>query len=274
MLSLIPAFAFTQIRESMPNDTSSILYGDNPAADKFYNIRGIKIYAEEYCEGQPLLMIHGNGGSIGSMKKIIPYFSKNYHVIIADSRAQGKSVDHGDSLSFEMIADDEASLLDAMQIDSAYVIGASDGGIVALVLAMRHPGKVIKLAETGADLVPDSSGIAIMPGPLAREKKFYEENKGKAFATPQEKDHYKVKMMDWEQPNISFAALRSVRCPALIISGDHDMFTIEHAIEIYRHIPKAYLWILPDSGHGTLREHTDDFEKIVAEFFNKPYKHR
>ena len=69
-----------------------------------------------------------------------------------------------------MIADDESALLDAMHVDSAYVIGVSDGGIVALVMAMRHPGKVIKLAETGADLVPDSTAIAIMPAPWAREK--------------------------------------------------------------------------------------------------------
>lgn len=254
--------------------TDSIPYGNNIAVGKYYDIRGIKIYAEEYGKGEPLLMIHGNGGSINSMKKIIPFFSAKYKVIVADSRAQGKSVDNGDSLSFEMIADDEAALLNAMHIDSVYVIGASDGGIIALVLAMRHPEKVKKLAETGADLVPDSTAIAIVPASWEKEKKFSEENKNKVFASAEEKNHYKVKMMDWQQPNIPFSALRSIQCPSLVISGDHDMFTIDHAVQIYKNIPKAYLWILPNSGHGTLREHTDDFNKMVDEFFSTPYKQR
>src|SRR6201998_303410 len=97
-----------------------INYGNNPSAGKYYNIRGIKMYCEIYGEGKPLLMIHGNGGSIKSFKNNIPFFAKKYKVIVADSRAQGKTIDTGDSLSFEMMADDEAALLDALHIDSAY----------------------------------------------------------------------------------------------------------------------------------------------------------
>ncbi|MDP4284867.1 MAG: alpha/beta hydrolase [Bacteroidota bacterium] len=271
---LISAGVFGQAANSGMVDTVTIPYGNNPEVGRYYNIRGIKIYAEEYGKGMPLLMIHGNGGSGQSFKQVIPYFSKNYRVIIADSRAQGKSVDTGDSLSFEMIADDETALLDAMHIDSAYVLGTSDGGIVALVLAMRHPDKVIKLAETGADLVPDSTGIAVVHSSWLNEKKFYDENINKTFATENEKNHWKVKMLDWRQPDIPFEALQAIRCPALVISGDHDMFKVEHALQIYHHIPRAYLWVVPNSGHGTMREHTDEFIKKVDDFFNEPYKER
>jgi pimeloyl-ACP methyl ester carboxylesterase len=270
----ISAVGFSQSYPQISADTTIVPYGDNPAAGKYYKVRGIKIYAEEYGNGAPLLMIHGNGGSGKAFKKNIPYFEKHYRVIIADSRAQGKSVDPGDSLSFEMIADDEAALLDAMHIDSAYVIGWSDGGIVALVLAMRHPDKVIKLAESGADLVPDSTGIAIVPRSWAREKKYYEENKDKTFTTPEEKNHWKVRMLDWMQPNIPLSALQSIKCPALIIGGDHDMFKIEHPMQIYQNIPRAYLWIVPDSGHGTLHEHSDDFNRLVDNFFRTPFRER
>ena len=135
-------------------------YGNNAAAGKYYNIRGIKMYCEIYGSGKPLLMIHGNGGSINAFEHNIPYFAKKYKVIIADSRAQGKSIDNSDSLSFEMMADDFAALLDTLHIDSAYVIGWSDGGINALLLAMRHPNKVIKLVSTGANLWPDSTAFA------------------------------------------------------------------------------------------------------------------
>ena len=150
---------------------TSINYGNNQSAAKYYNIRGINIYTEQYGTGKPLLLIHGNGGSIKWMAKIIPYFSKRYKVIAVDSRAQGKSVDLGDSLSFEMMADDNAALLEKMHLDSAYVIGWSDGGIVAILLAIRHPEKVIKLASTGANLWPDST--ALIPSLWKDEKKTF-----------------------------------------------------------------------------------------------------
>lgn len=92
-------------------------YGNNPSAGHFQALRGIKMYYEIYGSGQPLLLIHGNGGRIASMGPIIPYFSSNYKVIVTDSRAHGKSVDQADSLSFEMMADDEAALLDLLQLD-------------------------------------------------------------------------------------------------------------------------------------------------------------
>src|SRR5579862_1723213 len=139
--------------------TNNIPYGNNPAVGKYYTVRGIKMYTEVYGEGKPLLLIHGNGGSMSAFANNIPYFSKKYKVIAVDSRSQGKSIDTKDSLSFEMMADDFAALLDQMHIDSAYVIGWSDGGINALLLALRHPEKVIKLAATGANLTPDSTAL-------------------------------------------------------------------------------------------------------------------
>ena len=116
-----------------------IPYGNNPSAGKFYDINGFKMYTEVYGSGPPLLMIHGNGGSMSSFAQNVPYFATHYKVILADSRSQGKSLDPNHPLTFEMMADDFASLLDAMHIDSAYVIGWSDGGINALLLAIRHP---------------------------------------------------------------------------------------------------------------------------------------
>src|SRR5215831_9035033 len=147
-------------------------YGDNPSAGKFYDVRDFKMYCEQYGAGQPLLMIHGNGGSIHAFAHNIPYFAAKYRVIATDSRSQGKSKDPGPVLTFEMMADDEAALLDTLHIKAAYVLGWSDGGIVALALAMRHPDKVIKLASTGANVQPDASAFA--PGVWDRDKKRYD----------------------------------------------------------------------------------------------------
>jgi pimeloyl-ACP methyl ester carboxylesterase len=249
-----------------------IPYGNNAAAGKYYNIRGIKMYCEVYGTGKPLLMIHGNGGSIGAFANNIPYFSKKYKVIVADSRAHGKSTDGRDSLSFEMMADDFKALLDSMHIDSAYVIGWSDGGINALLLAMRHPEKVIKLAATGANLWPDSTGL--IPSYWKGEQKQYNETKNKVRTTAAEKNDYKIFLLDWLQPNIPLTALRAIKCPALIISGDRDLIPLEHTVSIYQHIPNAWLWIVPNSGHATLIEHRDEFDRKVDEFFQMPFHQR
>ncbi len=245
-------------------------YGNNPAAGKYYPVRGIRMYTEVYGEGKPLLLIHGNGGSMSAFKDNIPFFSKRYKVIAVDSRAQGKTIDNNDSLSFEMMADDFSALLDAMHIDSAYVIGWSDGGINALLLALRHPDKVIKLASTGANMMPDSG--ALIPSLWKDELKQYESDKNKPRTTLKEKNDWKIFMLDWLQPNVPLENLKGITCPSLIISGDHDLIVLEHTVGIYKNIPRAYLWIVPNSGHATLQEHRDEFDKLVNNFFTKPFE--
>jgi pimeloyl-ACP methyl ester carboxylesterase len=249
---------------------STVTYGHNKAVGKYYTVRGFKMYCEVYGQGQPLLIIHGNGGSINNFIYQIPYFSKKYQVIIADSRAQGNSVDAGDSLSYEMMADDYAALLDAMKIDSADVIGWSDGGINALLLAIRHPEKVKRLASTGANLVPDTTAVPleiwnmVMPG--------YNALKAKAAKNIQEKNQYKLMRLLVEQPHIPLTDLQKISCPSLIIGGDHDVIKPEHTMLIYENIRKAYLWILPASGHSTPIVYKDEFNQVVDRFFSTPFR--
>jgi pimeloyl-ACP methyl ester carboxylesterase len=248
---------------------TKIPYGNNSAAGRYFSVRGIRMYTEVYGAGKPLLLIHGNGGSIQSFADNIPYFSNKYKVIAVDSRAQGKTVDDQDSLSFEMMADDFAALLDTMRIDSVYVIGWSDGGINALLLAMRHPRKVIKLVSTGANLSPDST--ALISSTWKDEKIKFESDKNKPRTTAKEKNDWKIFLLDWLQPNVPLDNLKAIRCPSLIVCGDDDVITIEHTAAIYRHIPHAYLWILPHSGHATLREHRDEFNRMADSFFKEPF---
>jgi pimeloyl-ACP methyl ester carboxylesterase len=135
--------------------------------------------------------------------------------------------------------------------------------------ALRHPEKVIKLASTGANLWPDST--AIISSLWEEEKITYDSSKNKHFATAEEKNDWKLFLLDWFQPNITLNDLHSINCSSLIIGGDHDLIKIEHTVLIYQNIPHAYLWIVPNSGHGTLIEHTDEFNKIVDDFFTNPF---
>jgi pimeloyl-ACP methyl ester carboxylesterase len=242
----------------------AVPYGNNSAAGKYYAVRGIKLYCEMYGQGKPLLLIHGNGGSIQSFSKNIPYFAKKYRVIAVDSRAHGKSIDPSDSLSFEMMADDFAALLTTLHIDSAYVVGWSDGGINALLMAMRHPHRVRKLVATGANLQPDST--ALIPSLWKQQQKGYAENRNRSFTNTTEKNDWKVFKLDVFQPNVPLQALRTIKCPALIVAGDRDVIVPQHTVAIYQHIPNAWLWILPNSGHATLIDHADEFNRKVDEF--------
>lgn len=256
--------------EKMLKSPNGIPYGNNKAAGKYYNIRGFKMYCEVYGKGQPLLIIHGNGGSIANFANQIPYFSKKYKVIVADSRAQGKSSDKGDSLTYEMMADDYAALLDLMKIDSAYVIGWSDGGIDGLLLAIRHPEKVKKLAITGANLVPDTTTVPKEVWDLVTPD--YNALKEKTDKTDIEKNAYKLLRLLNEQPHITLAELQTIKCPTLVIGGDHDVIKPAHTLLIAENIPESYLWILPNSGHSTPIVYREEFNKNVERFFSKPYR--
>lgn len=255
--------------EKMLGDTS-MKYGRNKAVGKYYNIRGFKMYAEVYGQGEPLLIIHGNGGSISNFIYQIPYFSKNYKVIVADSRAQGRSFDNGDSLTYEMMADDLSALLDELKVDSANVIGWSDGGIDGLLLAIRHPKKVKKLAITGANLRPDTTAVPqeiwdmVMPD--------YQALAAKQVKNVMEKANYKLLRLLATQPHITAAELHTIACPTLVIGGDHDVIKPEHTFEIYQAIPRAYLWILPNSGHSTPIVYSEEFNKKISDFFKEPYR--
>lgn len=259
--------ASAQITVVSPFDTT--MYGRNELVGKYVRVNGIKIYCEIYGQGEPLLMIHGNGGSINNFLYQIPYFAKNYKVIAVDSRAQGKSEDLQDSLSFEMMADDFSALLDKLKIDSCNVLGWSDGGINGLLLAIRHPEKVKKLAITGANLWPDSTAISAVDYKWGLN--FYD-TLGKMPQTPDIIKTRKLVKLDAFEPHITREQLQQIKCPTLVIGGDHDIILTEHTMLIAKSIPGAYLWILPNSSHSTLIDYKDLFNKTVDDFFGNRLK--
>ena len=259
--------ASAQTATPTPFDTTE--YGRNDKTGKYVRTRGFDMYYETYGTGAPLLIIHGNGGSINNFVYQIPYFAKDYRVIVADSRAQGKSTDTRDSLSYEMMADDLNALLDSLRLDSCFVIGWSDGGINGLLLAMRHPDKVKKLAVTGANLWPDTTAVDPF---VYRWVLDFNAVLHKQEQTPEVKHQCKLVRLLLNEPHIATAQLRSVRCPTLVIGGDHDVILPQHTMLIAQSIPQSYLWILPDSGHSTPLVYRDEFNEVVGRFFARPYR--
>jgi pimeloyl-ACP methyl ester carboxylesterase len=260
-------FALTQPPTISPFDTT--IYGKNEKVGRYVKTRGFNMYYETYGKGEPMLIVHGNGGSIKDFLYQIPFFSQNYKVIVADSRAQGRSADPGDSLSYEMMADDLNALLDTLQLDSCYMIGWSDGGIEGLLLAMRHPEKVKKLAVTGASLSPDTTAVDPFIYNLSMN---YNDTLKKMKQTSKVKNDRKLAYLLSYEPHIKVEQLHRIKCPTLVIGGDHDVLYPKHTLLIAENIPRSYLWILPNSGHSTPVFYKDQFNSIVGDFFKHPYR--
>jgi pimeloyl-ACP methyl ester carboxylesterase len=168
-----------------------------------------------------------------------------------------------------MMSDDINALLDTLHLDSCYVIGWSDGGINGLLLAMRHPDKVRKLAVTGANLWPDTTAVDPFIYKMVMK---INDSIAQVKQTPEIKHQRKLMRLLSYEPHITTTQLHSIKCPTLVIGGDHDVLLPQHTLLIAQSIPKSYLWILPDSGHSTPIFYKDQFNAVVSDFFRKPFR--
>ncbi len=245
----------------LPGKAQNPDYGNNAAAGHYAAINGIQLYYETYGSGKPLVMLHGNGGSIEAFRNQIPFFEKLFRVIAIDSRLQGKSGGSPDTISYDLMASDFCALLDQLKIDSAYVLGWSDGGIDGLIMAMKCPKKVKMLAVSGANVVPDSTALPFSD--ILWMRNFVEHD------TAASKTEIALNKMMLYEPNIPFADLVQIHCPVLVMAGDHDIIKPEHTLKIFQSIPGASLCIFPDSHHGVCQQHPELFNQTVMGFFNK-----
>ena len=259
--------ASSVMAQVQPVDTLSI--GNNASAGHYMNIRGCKFYYEEYGTGLPVVMLHNNGGSISNFMYQIPYFARSFKVIAIDSRAQGKSVDNGDSLSYQMMADDVNTLLDSLRLFQCFVMGWNDGAITGLLLAIHHPDKVRKLAITGARLSPDTSALDATAVTWALQ---YYRSIQRLAPSQDNRNRSKVVRLLTFGPDIKAAEVKKISCPVLVIGGDHDVVLPRHTTYIASLIPQSYLWLVPGAGNAIPVDFKDAFNNVVDDFFRRPYQ--
>jgi pimeloyl-ACP methyl ester carboxylesterase len=264
----VPGLAAAQAKTA-PASRPAIRYGSNPAAGHTFTHDGVKFYYEVYGVGEPLLVVHGNGGSIADLAAQIAHFRKRYKVIAMDSRNQGKTGDSSDKLTYEMMADDLAALLDHLNTGPANVLGWSDGGIEALLLAIRHPAKVKKIAAMAANLNPTEE--ALRPELLALVRSMVEAVPVAEKETPKGRREMAVTRLLFEEPHIDLKALEAITAPTLIMAGDHDIIRDEHTVAIYQHIPNSQLAILPNATHMAPFDDPALFNATVERFFRTPF---
>lgn len=274
-LKLIILFVFIALPAfSYANDTTddAVPYGQNPAAGKYADINGIKLYYEIYGTGAPLVLIHGNGDSISGLKAQIEHFAKSYKVIVADSRGHGKSGLGTGQLTYEQMLDDWNDLLNHLGIKDAAIFGWSDGGILGLKLALNHPDKVSKLAIMGANLRPDDTAVEPWVKPLLAGAVKQVEEMSAQQDTSQNWDLQKQLInLLLTQPHIKTASLHQIKIPVLVIAGDRDVIRVEHTIEIFQNLENSHLAILPGNTHFAPATHSAQFNKLLGNFFDKPF---
>jgi len=243
------------------NCQNSIDYGNNPTAGKYFNNKGVKVYYEIYGEGKPLVILHGNGGSIRGRASFIAEFSKKYKVIGIDNRCHGKTDCPAGYLTYDQMAEDVNQLLAYLKIDSALVWGHSDGGVIGLILAINHPDKVKKLLASGANLRPDSTAVDAGIFPLL--DMIGKQAQGDSIHTKQ----YRLLV---DQPHIPDSDLKKIKSDVLIMAGDRDVIRNEHTLEIFNNIPGALLCILPGTTHMVFQDRREWFTAILYDFFDNP----
>jgi pimeloyl-ACP methyl ester carboxylesterase len=240
-----------------------IPYGNNSEAGHYKQINGIKMYYEVYGSGQPLVLLHGNGGSIKGHTRRIEYFKQYFQVIAIDSRGHGKSVDDSNKqLNYVQMADDVSVLLDSLKVKNANIWGQSDGGILGLLLTINHPDKTGKVATFGANIFPGKKAIFNEIDQMVLDTL-------KVTKDPHTKNLYTLLA---HQPNITEKDLQKIKCPVLIMSGDRDAIRLEHSIKIFDNIENSNFFVMPGSTHFGAYEKPELFNMVLLSFFNDPFK--
>lgn len=225
-------------------------------AGKYAQVNGIKMYYEIHGSGSPLVLLHGGGSTMyTSFGKIMPELAKTHQVIAVELQAHGHTGDRDAPESFKQDADDVAELLRQLNISKADILGFSNGGQTTLELAIHHSDKVRKIIVASAFYKRSGAPAGFWDGfssatlnnmPQIYRDEFLKINPDSAALLNMfNKDVQRMKnFKGWTDEEI-----RSIQAPALIVSGDHDVATPEHTVEMYRNISHSRLAILPGA-HG------------------------
>lgn len=248
--------------------------GSNIETGKYVEIDKIKIYYETYGQGTPLLLIHGGIGSIENFKKCIPKLASHFKVIALDSPGHGRS-SQTDSLSYQFLSDKISIFIDSLQLDSLYVMGWSDGGVIGLILASDRPDKVKKLIAVGANSRLD--GIDEMEIAWMKNEMIdgFKNNKDWLDAylsltpEPERVDAFlkNTQKMWLTEVYIPEPKIKAILIPTMIVQGDRDGIRIEHAAELYRNIDQSQLCILPQTSHFVFDERPEWVSTLAIDFF-------
>jgi len=180
--------------------------------------------------------------------------------VAPDQVGQGRSPDVPGPLSYTAMMEDTAELLTVLKLRHVDVVGFSDGGILALMLAVRHPELVRRVVVSGVNIFPEG----LRPDDL-------EELRATEIATPMTIDEKLTHL--WltspTEEELNLGLLARISQPVLVISGDRDAITLEHTLKIFHALPNAELCVLPGTDHATFSGRSEWLNPIISSFLDR-----
>jgi pimeloyl-ACP methyl ester carboxylesterase len=214
---------------------------------------GISLFHAEIGHGPPVVVLHGGLANSDYLGNQVRALARHHRVVVVDSRGHGRSTRDDQPFGYDLMTDDVVALLDTLKIKKADIVGWSDGAIIGLDMAMRHPDRVGRVFAFGANT--QTSGLKdgfdqnpVFAAYMARARQEY----ARLSPTPDQYDAFQgqIGKMWADQPNWTDAQLRSITSTVLIVDGDHDEgIKREHTEYIAATIPGAGLLILPNVSH-------------------------
>jgi pimeloyl-ACP methyl ester carboxylesterase len=238
---------------------------------EYVDVNGLKTYYEVHGEGEP--MMHGGFCTVETFSRQTPDFATQYRVFVPERRGHGRTPDVDGSITYKAMADDTIGFMGALGIESAHLVGYSDGGNTALVMAVQRPDLVRKLVCLGANFHYNGMAHeAVQVMEHATPDKFYPwlTNKYKEVS-PDGPEHLpvvfeKIMRMWREEPALTTDDLARIQAPTLVLVGDRDWVAPEHTLEMFRAIPSAQLCVVPGASHGAPFEKARLVNQVVLHF--------
>ncbi len=224
-------------------------------------IRGHRIYYTVRGNGPTLVLLHGGGDSgEHSFVRQLDVFSEHHHIVAPDQVGQGHTPDVPGPLSYTAMMEDTATLLELLKLKHVDIVGFSDGGILALMLAVRHPELVGRLVISGVNIAPEG----LNPENL-------EELRALQIPKPKTIDEKLAHL--WltspTEAELNLSLLVKITQPVLLISGDRDAITLEHTLQIFHALPHAELCVLPGTDHATFSGRPEWLNPIINSFLDR-----
>ena len=233
-------------------------------------LNGIRLFYAEIGQGSPVVVLHGGLANSDYLGNQVLALSGHHRVVVVDSRGHGRSTRNDQPFGYDLMTDDVVALLDRLNIQKADIVGWSDGAIIGLDMAMRHPDRVGRIFAFGANT--QTSGLKdgfdknpVFAAYMMRARQEY----AHLSPTPDQYDAFQEQIGKmWEnQPNWTDAQLRTIRSPVLVVDGDHDEgIKREHTEYIAATIPGARLLILPNVSHFAFLQDPVLFNAALLDF--------
>lgn len=212
----------------------------------------LTLFYEKSGNGSPLIMLHGNGEDHTIFDKAVSVLKQHYTVYTVDTRGHGKSC-YLKELHYKNMAEDIYEFITLLGIDKPILYGFSDGGIIALLLAVKHQDILSKIIVSGVNAQPN--GLKTIHLITYKLSYFFIKSK-------------RIKMMLTE-PNITDNMLKNIKIPAIITAGSNDMIKRRHMKHIANCIPNSSFTIFKGELHGS---YVVNSTKIADFILNDKYK--